>query len=359
MSIILHVGTHKTGTTSIQAFARRHRVALRARGLWYPGFEDIGLRAQDAHHRLAQAFAATARSPITIEEADAFLKHVRGAKRPGEVVLLSAESFYGQLCDLNDERGAALIEQVRRRLEGDDVRVVMVVRPQWDFARSLYQERVKAGRYPYDFAEYLARDRRWFEYHRGACALARAFDPVHVWRFDDLAEGGLVRTFFMRLGVDVSDLASTATVLNPSLPNELIEAKLLLNRTNISDALLNRVRGRLDELSNTIGIQGGPREQWISYEAATAFAASFRSDNERLRLDFEPDQRPPFLPERPCDERPTWSVYERMTAPRFAELIVDLLPSSDSKPADQPARRNLRSRILGRFGSVRNSDQSL
>jgi len=42
MTLIVHIGSHKTGTTAIQRFAASHRATLRERGLWYPSYEEIG-----------------------------------------------------------------------------------------------------------------------------------------------------------------------------------------------------------------------------------------------------------------------------------------------------------------------------
>ena len=47
-TIFLHVGTHKTGTTSIQHFLARNRYELQERGFSYPDIHML----EDAHHCL-------------------------------------------------------------------------------------------------------------------------------------------------------------------------------------------------------------------------------------------------------------------------------------------------------------------
>ena len=49
--LFVHVGTHKTGTTSIQVFLRGHAAALRRQGLYVPTTGTID--PQSGHHNLA------------------------------------------------------------------------------------------------------------------------------------------------------------------------------------------------------------------------------------------------------------------------------------------------------------------
>lgn len=327
MTVVLHIGTHKTGTTSVQTFARNHRVALRERGLWYPGFEEVGRNPRTAHFPLAEAYAVPERSSLTGDQADAFIDHLRRSSRANETILLSAESFYGHLCDLRKEQRRAFVERVRRAFRDDDVRIVMVCRRQSDFADSLYQERVKASRYPFDFRKFLKRDRHWFEYCRHANAFREFFEDVEVWRFDDLVSHGVIRSFFARLGVDVADLDQNQPAMNRSLPLELIEFKLLINLTAIGDFELDRLRKRLDELSNAEQRAPGLREAWIPSLEQEEFASSFDAENERLRQIFAPDIPPPFFPVAEQGHAPAARpIYKPMTARRFAELAVELLP---------------------------------
>ena len=55
--LLLHVGTHKTGTTAIQTFAMRHRAALLERGLLFPTLEPDLPQHSLPHHVLAHTVA--------------------------------------------------------------------------------------------------------------------------------------------------------------------------------------------------------------------------------------------------------------------------------------------------------------
>jgi hypothetical protein len=49
MKLILHIGTHKTGTTSLQAWLANNREALAANGVSYP---HATVAHGSGHHRL-------------------------------------------------------------------------------------------------------------------------------------------------------------------------------------------------------------------------------------------------------------------------------------------------------------------
>src|ERR1700744_1648279 len=51
MRYVLHIGTNKTGTSTLQAYLGTHRDVLQSQGIWYP---TIG-KFRYAHHDLADA----------------------------------------------------------------------------------------------------------------------------------------------------------------------------------------------------------------------------------------------------------------------------------------------------------------
>lgn len=87
MNLLLHIGTHKTATTSLQHFFALNRALLRSYGFYYPENDDSAY----AFNFLASRVAFGKSS-----EAAAFLASAREkAKDSGcQSVLISGESFY-------------------------------------------------------------------------------------------------------------------------------------------------------------------------------------------------------------------------------------------------------------------------
>lgn len=141
--ILLHIGTHKTGTTALQAILAAARPALAEHGIRYPG------RAEH-HHRPARALR---RLPVPgggappIRAWTRFAAEVRAHR--GRVVISS--EFFAAL----DNEGRA---RLARDLGPERLHVVVAVRHPAKRAPSWWQQTLKQGQSA-DFDRWL--ERRW------------------------------------------------------------------------------------------------------------------------------------------------------------------------------------------------------
>ena len=324
MSFIIHIGSHKTGTTAVQRFAAKHRKALRSRGLWYPSYADIGIADHYGHHDFAHA-VADREGRLTIDDAHRFVQYIRRKRRKREKVLISAEPMYRHVIkgdpDLWEQR-AAYVRRLGDVFGVEDVTVLAVFRRQDTFARSLYQEKVKARRYAARFRQFLTEQRYEFEYHRQVSLFAKVFGSVMVETYEDLKKTNLINAFYANLGIDVSDF-EPPTEINRSLPIELVEYKRLLNATECRRVRLQQIVPKLDGRAAKEGLAGDI--DWITREEMEEFYNSFNDENERLRRDFANDRPAPLFPsliEQPIPDR---QEYGGMTMHRFAQLTADML----------------------------------
>ena len=151
MPLIVHVGTHKTGTTTIQRFASANRLELRNHGLWYPAYSEIGLFDHYAHHQLAFAIGEEKASKLSESEAARFIDHIDKNRKRDETVLISAEPLYRLTLGLEEKKhrwrssSAAywdarerFIAKLRASFPFDDVQILICLRRQDNFARSVY-----------------------------------------------------------------------------------------------------------------------------------------------------------------------------------------------------------------------------
>lgn len=324
MTLVLHIGSHKTGTTAVQRFAAAHRAILRERGLWYPSYDEIGLPEHYAHHHFAHAIADAARGKFDIGDAERFSAAVRRGRRKGETVLLSAEPIYRHVLKGPDDYWAqreAYVARLKEMIGTDDATVLAVFRRQDGFARSLYQEKIKSRKYAARFRQFLVEQRHEFEYHRQLSVFAAVFGGVDLLIYEDLRQRGLIDAFFAHLGIDVSDLGRNAAE-NRSLPIELVEYKRLLNATRAGKGKLAHVADLLDKRAAT----GGLRDHidWISRQDMEAFCASFDAENEALRRDFASDHPAPIFPSLEAAPIAELDEYEGMSVHRFAELTAEI-----------------------------------
>jgi hypothetical protein len=184
--LVLHMGTHKTGTTAIQQALSDARSSLRDRGTVYPDARDELGGSSTAHHRLAHALTGTDAGQLSA--AHRFLERVADEAGPEETVVLSAEPFYRHVHGTRDTwrvedywpRRRCYLEGVASALERWEVTVLLYLRPPDDLAASLYLEAVAAGTCTSSFEQFLIDRRPFFDYSAQVRLLEETFDRIDV-----------------------------------------------------------------------------------------------------------------------------------------------------------------------------------
>lgn len=234
--VVLHIGTGKAGSTSIQAFCRDNREELAQRGLLYPTSPG---RAR--HAGLSMSVKSDDELAITPgwqrrahQDPERFRRRLgrrlrREVEESGQArVLLSDEELFG----LSDE-GLHRLADLAHRL-AEQVRVVVYLRRQDDHMISRYQQGVKIG--------WVARLQEWartdfsalYDYDARLRRHERlvAPDRVVVRRFESagFAGGSLHQDFLDAVGVAArADEMAHRARLNESLDAETVEFLRLLN----------------------------------------------------------------------------------------------------------------------------------
>lgn len=219
--LILHAGTHKTGTTAIQAFCAANRDALAKQGLFYPTLPLHGKKAVQQHHDIAHALAEKSQR-LTIKTASKLVGNwAQELQGTDTTLLLSAEPLWRQFgasgpchegsVDQEDqwlaERRAYLLK-LADVLKGFDATVVLVFRNPIDFIQSLYIENINTRSHGMNegFAEYLERAQKTLlRYGENTQLFRDLIAPVQCLNYESLCENGLIPSFFEELGHSISD----------------------------------------------------------------------------------------------------------------------------------------------------------
>lgn len=138
---LLHAGTHKTGTTSLQRLLGDNGDALSAAGVYVPRTGRPHKTALEfgAHHNIAWQFTGDPRFDPSAGTFDGLISEVKNAGRP--LTVLSSEDF-----EYLHSRPGVLFH-MRQELEraGFTLRILVYLRQQDDYARSLYRELFNHG----------------------------------------------------------------------------------------------------------------------------------------------------------------------------------------------------------------------
>lgn len=210
--LILHAGTHVTGSAAIQHALARRRDELRAVGLHYPDAGAFFGRDAHSHHPFAEALADT--DDLQLAIARDFAAHVRDETADDETVVLSAESMHRQVDGVDDwrripdpeERWArrrAYLHHLADALDGFDVEVAIVVTRPDRFVEAFYA--AMAARRPLPAPFHRWRDtREWLcDYSSHIELWHSVFPHVAVFRCDEV--GRAPRAFLDWLGLEAPD----------------------------------------------------------------------------------------------------------------------------------------------------------
>ncbi len=218
---ILHIGRHKTGTSSLQHFLARNREALKERhGLVYPP-SVFG----PGHHHLAYHLKPQMADPVSRQRAQEAEAAVReyfemrdGLGKNG--LLLSSEAFQN-----------LPPEAVQKLLPEGGASVICYFREPLDYALSSYCQKVHAQQWTESIEDFVARFS--VDYLTFSRAWSKVFGREHftagLFERRALAGGDIREDFLVRTGLEDDDFERPETRANPSIGGRLLEVKLALN----------------------------------------------------------------------------------------------------------------------------------
>jgi capsular polysaccharide biosynthesis protein len=344
--VILHIGTGKTGTSSIQNYLLANRPVLMAEH--DVDFLEFGLE------RVTQADEViTAHYPLAYwlsecreKQARELVSHIENS--PCGTVLLSCENFYHLLFE---QQLAFLAEHLRPF----SVEVLCYVRRQDQYIESAWKQQVKVGEFKMPFAEFMRRhtdpaaiQSAHANYHRMLLRWAEVFGPeaVHLRVFDpsEFASGDLLDDFLQACGVD--PLAGSSALERPSasnlaIPSELIELLRVANAMKLVEKsdqeLFFRFLRGAGEFANPSLMTRADR---------LAVVGTYRASNERLFAELAHRDVPACFTGRAAadaDPSPASGVRRPVLSPpeqialRTLHSIWKSTPTAASLPAPTPA----------------------
>ena len=215
MTLYLHIGAQKTGSTTIQEALYRNRGALLRAGLTYPEVQADD-KNKVSHYNSLRGFFT--RQKDQIADTDAFISRVNGIE--GDVLLSSeALSNWPPLAPRETAaqywaRKQTILEGIRDRLAQRRVKVIYCVRERTAYLKSLFKQHLKVLQRPSLSIEdeldgFLKREVVRSDTARQAEIWRKVFGNVGIIDFDEHARAGtLLDAFVERLDrqVDLRDV---------------------------------------------------------------------------------------------------------------------------------------------------------
>lgn len=238
MRKLLHVGFHKTGTTTIQSDLKAARKQLALLGVQYPSQKLVGEPDMAGHHRLAKSlFDDPKTGRLQIAQ---LLALSQENASPSDTVLLSSEGFNrynlkrkpGE--DTRSQRENYVAEM--SRAVGRDTEIVLVLRRPDSYLLSIYQESVKKSSQTRSVTEFRDRPNPLLAFRFQILLYEKYFETVHILIFEDLVRGpvNITAAFLDALGVKGAAKVGRKTHANTSAHPYLTEYKRIRNHAQLS-----------------------------------------------------------------------------------------------------------------------------
>lgn len=256
--VVFHIGTHKTGTTTIQEFLRQNKPGLLERGVARV-VDDVLLTKtgeQRAAHRIAEALSLAERSP----DWETLTAGVAAAPRDLPLVV-SSERIFRYLAAAKTPERRARVTDALRTVFGDDATFVLYVRNFGDYFNSLVSERIIATTEARPVAEIVASLFHLAEISAVTAHLRAVFGAgsVRLHAFDAAArgEGGLLGQFARSMGWAADGLVFPEARLHAMPPANVLAMKYRINGRGVDATLYPILRRQISKIT-ALHRGGGP-----------------------------------------------------------------------------------------------------
>ncbi len=313
---VLHIGTEKTGTTTLQAALFLNRKTLAERGYFVPmsltpyrmlanheGLTTYALDDNNFHDDLRRK-AGIHRAEQLVQHREMAMRNLRQeiAGRPlgSNTLLLSNEHCHSRLIRRSEVQ--ALHEMLAEYV--DSFEVLVYLRPQHDLAASLYDQALKAGYFDIDVLPDFETtgqrwvERRYFDYDDlltrwGDVFGAAALRP-RLYDRERLINGSILDDYFHQIGCP-RDGVQVPPDRNTSIAATHQQTLLTINRFARANpgGVTPSMRSRLIHALGKLG--GGPGRR-PTRAAARAFYDKFAQSNENVRRKFFSNLETLFTP---------------------------------------------------------------
>lgn len=300
VKLILHIGTEKTGTTTLQAFLEVNREALARQGFVYlktPGLSNsrkLVMCCMDDDQVDEEIELAGIIDPDVRERwRKDFLRDLKeecSTLNPGQTAIISSEHFHSRL---TTESG---IERLHRLLSdmGFMPQIVVYLRRQDELAASLYNTLIRNGYSQSKIFPETTNLDPYFNYESLLNKWSSVFGKENLFPFiykkNCIYHGGIVSNFSSFVKIDITEMT---VLLNQNVRMSACALEVLrtfncLVPLEQSSRFINDVRGRLYQgLSNAF-----PGEARLPvYNEAVSFYRMFDTSNQVVSKEwFDGDQ---------------------------------------------------------------------
>lgn len=307
MRAIIHIGTEKTGTTTLQKTLNENTAALHQCGVSYIAGKDL-VNAQDLvvaclsddvpDEYLASVGVATSEQRRAFQRStfEAYAARLHKAASECHTVIISSEHLHSRLKRPED------IERLRAFLAPyvTDFSIVCYLRRQVDMIVSFYSTVLKGGG-TQNFRDHvhnmLSGHKYYCDYRQlmknWASIFGRSAIKARLFVKSRLRRGNIVDDFFDVESLPEAGIQRRAESLNESV-NHLGQVLLRELNRGVAPARSGGVQYNIEIVRRTISQAFAGKGEQLPAETATAYQSGFDEINESVREDYFPQEQELF-----------------------------------------------------------------
>jgi hypothetical protein len=218
-NILLHIGRHKTGTSSLQRTFVKNRDILRINNILYP---ETGIRGYGHHNISIELSRRKSNQPFFSVNKVEVLANLKKEidSSDCDTVLISSEGF--QNC---------AAKTVRKAFDKYNLEIVCYIRNKIDYFMSAYAQKVQATSYAENIGNFFNNHFK-LDYIRFINEWDTYFPDhfnIHIYDRDNLEQCDIIADFFTRYIPNTIPIAYFKGDGNPSIGYDLIAVKRAFN----------------------------------------------------------------------------------------------------------------------------------
>ena len=295
--LILHIGTHKTGTTALQEFFADNVSGFKEQGICFPPTRSSYKAVVPSRNgRFLYEYARMVFEPdygnkksfrATARNIKAFKRNVAA----NDTLLLTDEGLW--FLGRKHEKAWDIIKELFDEAGIEVVDIVVYLRRQDQFLASLWNQFVKGRTKLRVTLNAYAHENvvvpRVMDYDAGLRCLENIFGREHVhvrvYERDKLVDSDVRKDFCSLIGVDSASFVFEDHVSNPSLTSTALEIKRQVNYVSNYREIDDNFLCKPAQMVSSLRATGGPSNP-VPSDLRTELLETYREGNARVARDY-------------------------------------------------------------------------
>lgn len=326
--LYLHIGTHKTGSTSIQHFLKDNQDLLIKNNYYYPMEGGYYLPPEASQSLLAHAVLEKRPNYIgnVLLDKVSFVKELKEhiSNNNCENVVISSEHF----------SHATTVEEIRNIIEifsslFSRIKIIIYLRRQDLRSESSYIQNVKTGNTVTTFDEFI-QTKNW-DYHEMLSLWANVIGDENIvvrpFEQSQFSGGSLIKDFLIHIDYPLGEISTESNYKkNISPPIEYIEFIRILGYKLPSYGARRQLYSIINKLPLNID---QTKYTFFSLESRRLYLDGFRESNNKVAEEFLKPKRKTLFSESEEASLPTFlGLSDDRLKEIFRELVLHLVRSN-------------------------------